>query len=44
MIKLRKQFEELLDDAGLFDKKNEDSESMTSAERMARHGQVSADL
>ena len=39
MIKLRKQFEELLDEAGLFDKKNDDA-GLTSAERMARHGQL----
>ena len=38
LIKLRKQFEELLDEAGLFEKKNEDG--MSSAERMARHGQL----
>ena len=38
MIKLRKQFEELLSEAGLFDKRSE--EGMTSAERMARHGQL----
>ena len=38
IIKLRKQFEELLNEAGLFDKRGE--EGMTSAERMARHGQL----
>merc|ERR1719422_150468 len=38
LIKLRKQFEELLDEAGLFEKKNEDG--MSSAEKMARHGQL----
>ena len=38
MIKLRKQFEELLDEAGLLDKKEE--AGLTSAERMVRHGQL----
>merc|ERR1712112_558763 len=38
MIKLRKQFEELLNEAGLFDKRSDSD--MTSAERMARHGQL----
>ena len=38
MIKLRKQFEELLDEAGLMEKREE--AGLTSAERMVRHGQL----
>eukprot|EP00092_Neocalanus_flemingeri_P025076 GFUD01027192.1.p1 GENE.GFUD01027192.1~~GFUD01027192.1.p1 ORF type:complete len:1156 (+),score=356.79 GFUD01027192.1:283-3750(+) len=38
IIKLRKQFEQLLEEAGLLDKRGE--VGMTSAERMARHGEL----
>jgi len=38
IIKLRKQFEQLLEEAGLLDKRGDGG--MTSAERMARHGEL----
>eukprot|EP00090_Calanus_glacialis_P045237 TRINITY_DN8265_c0_g1_i2.p1 TRINITY_DN8265_c0_g1~~TRINITY_DN8265_c0_g1_i2.p1 ORF type:complete len:1169 (-),score=448.58 TRINITY_DN8265_c0_g1_i2:22-3528(-) len=38
IIKLRKQFEQLLEEAGLLDKRGD--AGMTSAERMARHGEL----
>jgi len=38
IIKLRKQFEQLLEESGLLDKRGDGG--MTSAERMARHGEL----